>query len=120
MADDDRPAWRQGFDAIEAAVAPRLEELVKTEQFQVAMGLVTSAQKAVQQRAERNMRRALHLWNLPAGSDVTRILNEIGKLQRDVRELTRRLDASASGGKGGSDAGNGRTAGSPRTRAAGR
>lgn len=89
---DDRPAWRQAFDTVEAAVAPALEQLVKTEQFQVAMGLVTSAQRSVQERAERNMRRALHLWNLPAGSDVTRILNEIGKLQREVRELARRVD----------------------------
>src|SRR5689334_19616043 len=97
---DDRPAWRQGFDAIEAAIAPRLEELVRSEPFQIAAGLVSSAQRDAQQRAERTMRRALHLWNLPAGSDVTRILNEIGKLQRDVRELARRVDEREEGRDG--------------------
>ena len=100
MADDDRPAWRQAFDTAEAAVAPALEQLMKSEQFQVAMGLVTSAQRSVQERAERNMRRALHLWNLPAGSDVTRILNEIGKLQRDVRELAKQVDATKGAANG--------------------
>ena len=119
MADDDRPAWRQAFDTVEAAVAPALEQLVKTEQFQVALGLVTSAQKAVQQRAERNMRRALHLWNLPAGSDVTRILNEIGKLQREVRELSKQLDAVRPGDTPGKGVANG-AGGSPRARATGR
>ena len=110
---DDRPAWRQGFDAVEAAIAPRLEELVKTEQFQIAAGLLANVQRSAQARAERDMRRALHLWNLPAGSDVTRILNEIGKLQREVRELARRLDER----EGVTDGSNGRrAAGSPRTR----
>jgi hypothetical protein len=113
---DDRPAWRQGFDAIEQAVAPRLEGLMKNDQFHVAMGLATQAQKAVQTRTERAMRRALHLWNLPAGSDVTRILNEIGKLQRDVRELSKQVDAA----KGVSNGATGRDTGSPRARAAGR
>lgn len=113
---DDRPAWRQGYDAIESVVAPRLEGLMKSEQFHVSVGLLTQAQKAVQTRAERSMRRALHLWNLPAGSDVTRILSEIGKLQREVRELSKQLDAV----KGGSNGATGRNAGSARSRAAGR
>ena len=105
--------WRQGFDALEAAVAPRLEELVKSEQFQIAAGLLTSAQRAAQARAARSMRRALHLWTLPAGSDVTRILNEIGKLQREVRELARRVDEQGEV----TDGSNGRRpAGSPRSR----
>jgi hypothetical protein len=89
---DDRPLWRQAFDAGESAIAPLLEDLTCNEQVHVAVGLATQAKKAAQRRAERSMRRALHVLNLPAGSDVTRILNEIGKLQSDVRELSKRLD----------------------------
>ena len=37
-------------------------------------------------------RRVLHRLNLPAGTDVTRILNEIGQLRRQVHELTVELD----------------------------
>jgi polyhydroxyalkanoate synthesis regulator phasin len=111
---DDRPMWRQGFDAVEQGVAPLLEDLMKNDQFQVAVGLVTQAQKALQTRAERSMRRALHLWNLPAGSDVTRILNEIGKLQREVRELSKQVEAERGVANGAA----GRGAGSGRARAA--
>ena len=89
---------------------------MKSEQFQIATGLVTSAQRALQQRGERSMRRALHMWNLPAGSDVTRILNEIGKLQRDVRELARRVDEQREV----TDGNERRAAGSPRARTTGR
>jgi uncharacterized coiled-coil protein SlyX len=36
----------------------------------------------------------LHSLNLPAGSDVTRILNELGQLKRQVRALTAELEAA--------------------------
>jgi hypothetical protein len=63
---------------------------------------MSRAQSEVRRRSERTTRRLLHLWNLPAGSDVTRLLNEIGALQQQVRDLTRELnDANAT--KGGSN-----------------
>lgn len=105
---EERPLWRQGFDAVEGAVAPRLESLMGSDRFAVTVGLVTQAQQAAQRRAERNMRRVLHRLNLPAGSDVTRILNEIGKLQREVRSLSRQLEAAKEGTKDGGDTGNAR------------
>lgn len=114
---EDRPLWRQGYDVAERAVAPRLEALVGDERFAIGVGLVTQARRAVQHRTERQMRRTLHLFNLPAGSDVTRLMNEIGKLQRDVRELSRQLAVEkkevADGGSGGGNR-------APRSRAAGR
>jgi hypothetical protein len=87
------PLWRQAFDAAERVATPQIERMLRNEAVQITIGLATQAQKAAQARAERQMRRALHQWNLPAGSDVTRILNEIGDLQREVRALATRLDA---------------------------
>ena len=40
----------------------------------------------------RATRRVLHRLNLPAGTDVSRILNEIGQLRVQVRELSNELD----------------------------
>ena len=103
---EQQPRWRQGFDAAERAVGPRLQTLVNDERFAIGVGLLTQAQRAIQQRTERQMRRTLHLFNLPAGSDVTRILNELGKLQREVRELSKqvatvRKEVADAGGGGG-------------------
>jgi uncharacterized membrane protein len=66
--------------------------MVRSESFAVAVGLVARVQRAVQQEAGRTTRRLLHQLNLPAGSDVSRILNEIGQLRRQVRELTVELE----------------------------
>jgi hypothetical protein len=101
---EDRPMWRQGFDTVERAVAPRLTEVVNSEQFAIAAGIVTRVQRTARRSAERTTRRLLHLANLPAGSDVTRLLNEIGALQAQVRELSRQVErqrAEGSTGRGG-------------------
>jgi hypothetical protein len=91
---EERPVWRQGFDAVEAAVGPRVKAVVASEPFAVAVGIASRAQHTVQQRIERTTRRLLHLANLPAGSDVNRILAEIAQLQRQIVNLTRQLDRS--------------------------
>lgn len=88
----DQPSWRQGFDALEQQLSPRLESLVQSEQFAIAIGLVTRAQRSVEAEAARTTRRVLHRLNLPAGTDVSRILHELGQLRVQVRELSGELD----------------------------
>jgi hypothetical protein len=86
------PSWRQGFDAVERAVSPALESLMQSEQFAVAVGLAARVQRAVDGELARSTRRVLHRLNLPAGTDVARILNEIGQLRMQVRQLSAELD----------------------------
>jgi hypothetical protein len=93
MAQPETPQWRQGFDAVERQLSPVLEGIVQSEQFAVAIGLAARFQRAVQDQMERSTRRWLHAMNLPAGSDVTRVLNELGQLKRQVRELSTQLEA---------------------------
>lgn len=88
----DIPPWRQGFDAVERQLAPRLEALVRSEQFAVVVGLTARVQRAVEEEMARSTRRVLHRLNLPAGTDVARILHEIGQLRVQVRELTAELE----------------------------
>jgi hypothetical protein len=89
----DQPLWRQAFDAAEKAVAPQLEALLRDERFAIVAGLVANAQRDLERRSEQATRRVLHRMNLPAGSDVTRLLQEIGALQREVHQLRRQLEA---------------------------
>jgi len=65
---------------------------VQSEQFAVAVGLAARVQRALQEQATNSTRRVLHGLNLPAGTDVARILNELGQLKRQVRELSTQLD----------------------------
>ena len=86
------PKWRQTFDAIEREVTPRLDTVIRSEQFAVATGLAAQVQRRVAKQAARNTRRVLHMLNLPAGTDVTRLLNEIGQLKAQVRTLSSQIE----------------------------
>jgi hypothetical protein len=86
------PSWRQGFDAVERQISPRLEAVVQSEPFAIAVGLAARVQRAVEGAMARSTRRVLHRLNLPAGTDVSRILNEIGQLRVQVRALTDELE----------------------------
>ncbi|MEO5724916.1 MAG: hypothetical protein ABIQ39_00680 [Ilumatobacteraceae bacterium] len=102
----DKAKWREGFDAVEQVVTPRLDALMHSDQFAVVVGLLARIQRGVEQEAARSTRRVLHRLNLPAGTDVSRILTELGQLKLQVRDLTHKLavaegrtiDASASEG----------------------
>ena len=96
----DRPIWRQGFDAVEQQAAPRLEALLHSDPVAIAFGLAARLRHVVEDEARQSTRRFLHGLNLPAGTDVTRILNELGELKRQVRELTAEIEHDGRGTRG--------------------
>lgn len=94
---EEQPIWRQSFDAVERTIGPPLTEVVNSEAFAVALGLAAQVRKRAQQQTERVTRRLLHQANLPAGSDINRLLAEIGKLQNQVRELSKQVEQREQG-----------------------
>ena len=87
------PLWRQAFDAAERAVAPRAEELVRTEYFALATALARRARNVAGTSVQGLTARARHRVNLPAGSDISRLRTQIGSLDREVRRLTIQLES---------------------------
>jgi len=88
----DKPLLWRVFDTAEGAVAPRLEELVRTGGFAEALGLAARAQAGVRRGLEARSRRLWHLVNLPAGSDVAHLRRQIAGLDRELREVRRALE----------------------------
>jgi hypothetical protein len=87
------PLWRQAFDAAERAVAPRAEDVVRSEAFSLATALARRAQNVAGNSIQGLTARAWHLVNLPAGSDISRLRAQIGSLDREVRRLTLQLES---------------------------
>lgn len=94
---EEQPLWRQSFDAVERTIGPPLTEVVNSEAFAVAVGLAAQVRKQAQRQTERLTRRLLHQANLPAGSDINRLLAEIGKLQTQVRDLSKQVEERGQG-----------------------
>ena len=85
------PLWKQVFDSVEARVAPVIDDLMKREDVLTAVVLAQRTRGEVDRRVERTSRRMLHLLNLPAGSDVNRLLAHIARLEREIGELRNEL-----------------------------
>lgn len=89
---DGRPLWRGAFDRVERAVGRPLESVVAGHPFNDLLVLVFRAQGAMYDAFEHQTRAILHLWNLPARSDVTRLHRQVGALSAEVRALAERLE----------------------------
>ena len=95
MAESSAPVWKQLFDAAERTVGSRVNEFARSENYAIVVGLAARLQREAADRSERMSRQFLHMANLPAGSDVNRLLTQIAKLEREVRELRKQLDDEA-------------------------
>ncbi len=91
MAQQSSPLWKQLFDVLDRRLSPTINELAKSDDVGTVIALGHRARSKLAQRLEASSRRVLHLWNLPAGSDVNRLLEHISRVEREVRDLRNQL-----------------------------
>lgn len=85
------PLWKQLFDAVDERVSPTINELARSDEAATLIAFGRRGRSELDRRVEQFSRRALHLVNLPAGSDVNRLLDHIARLEREVRDLRNAL-----------------------------
>lgn len=89
-----RPPWRQFFDSWEQAVAPGLQDFTASSGFRDVMAASAKINADMAREFERMSRQWLHLWNLPAATDVRALRRQVASLERELSELRRELPAS--------------------------
>jgi hypothetical protein len=86
------PLWLRTVHRLERAVGEPLEAALHSDTY---FDLITEMLR-VKARTGRTLesvsRRALHLLNLPAGSDIRRVREQIGRLERQIAVLSKELD----------------------------
>jgi hypothetical protein len=90
------PLWHKVVARVDDVVTPHADALVRSEAFAVAAGLAVRTRRDAGRGLEGVSRRVWHLLNLPAGSDVNRVLGQIASLERQVRLLEKRLSDARS------------------------
>jgi hypothetical protein len=88
----DRPNLRDIYDRLADQVGPQLADLTASDRFADVVEVVDALRTRATNELQRSSRRFLHAWNLPAGSDVTVLRQEIGALERTVRSLARQVE----------------------------
>ena len=72
-------------------LAPQANQVTHSEEFAQAAALLAGVNKAVRTELNKLAARAWHAVNLPAGTDVQRLKQQVGSLDREVRLLSLEL-----------------------------
>jgi len=86
------PLWKKAYDTAEKQAGPLLAKLLANPTVIEAITLGTAIQKRASEDAAELIRRGLHGVNLPSGTDVRKVSNQIAGLERQIRQLNRRID----------------------------
>lgn len=88
----DRPVVLRTVSKVDSFVAPTIEGIVQHEVVGLGMAVAVRFRRGLTQRTERLSRHVLHALNLPAGSDVRRLLAQLAMVEREVRELNKAVN----------------------------
>jgi hypothetical protein len=90
----EQPLWLKTVHRLERAVGGPVESVVRSDRYFDTMAKVKKTRRKAGSVVEGLSRRGLHLLNLPAGTDVKRMREQMSRLERrldqisyDVRDL---------------------------------
>jgi hypothetical protein len=86
------PLWLKLVLQAERAVGRRVESAVHSNAYFDAVAELTRARAQVIGTVEGVSRRALHLLNLPAGTDIRRVREQLARMDRRLVQLSKELD----------------------------
>lgn len=82
-----QPLWLRAVYRLERAVGERVESAVRSEPYFDAVAEFTRLRNKAIGAVEGVSRRCLHLLNLPAGTDIRRIRQQLARMERRLNEL---------------------------------
>ncbi|MGZ4194236.1 MAG: hypothetical protein ACXVRW_17475 [Solirubrobacteraceae bacterium] len=86
------PLWLRAVHRFERALGNPVESLVHSDEYFDLVTEVHRLRARTGQTLEGISRRLLHLLNLPAGSDVRLVRQQLARVERQLAELTEDLD----------------------------
>ena len=87
-ATNDRPAWLDAVLKLERAIGSRVESVVTSDEFFDFTAQANRARKRFSETFEGFQEEWLHLFNLPAGTDVRRLREQLSRVERELEALT--------------------------------
>lgn len=84
------PVWRRTVDTVDNRVSERLAQVVRNDNFAIAVGVLLRGRREVQNRVGSATTSVLHAFNLPAKRDLDRLLRHVATLEREVLALSDR------------------------------
>jgi hypothetical protein len=96
----NQPLWLRAVIRLERAIGEPIESAVHSDTYFDLVSTTTRVRHKVTGTAEGISRRCLHLLNLPAGSDIRSMRQQLARMERRLNQLSHdvaELDESAAG-----------------------
>jgi hypothetical protein len=87
-----KPLWLRAVIRVERAIGEPVEAAVRTETYFDVMTKVTRTTKTVKRKASGVSTRGLHLLNLPAGTDVRNLREQLARMERRLNQLSEQVE----------------------------
>lgn len=84
----NQPLWLRVVLRLERAVGEPIESAVRSDKYFDLVSTTTRVRKRVTGAAEGVSRRGLHLLNLPAGSDIRRMRQQLARMERRLNQIS--------------------------------
>jgi hypothetical protein len=82
------PLWLKAVHRLERAIGEPVEAAVRTDTYFDLVTKATRATRSAKRTVVGTSTRALHLFNLPAGSDMRRMREQLSRMERRLNQLT--------------------------------
>ena len=86
------PLWLKMVLRAERAVGNRVEQAVHSDAYFDVISELNRGKGMLTGRVEGLSKRIWHLANLPAGTDVRRVREQLARMERRMNELSKELD----------------------------
>jgi hypothetical protein len=82
------PLWLKAVHRLERAIGEPIEAAVRTDTYYDLVTMATRATLTARRTVVGTSTRVLHLFNLPADSDVRRLREQLSRMERRLNQLT--------------------------------
>jgi hypothetical protein len=102
------PGLRDVYDRFEKLATPLADDLTRSQGFAEVVAVLTGVNRTVRAGLSRLTASGWHAVNLPAGTDVKKLRQQVGALDRDLRLLSldlqrARREVARRGGSAGTE-----------------
>ena len=84
----NRPLWLRAVLKLERAIGEPVESAVRSDVYFDLVSVTTRVRRKAGGVAEGASRRCLHLVNLPAGSDIRKLRQQLARMERRLDQLS--------------------------------
>jgi hypothetical protein len=86
------PLWLTLVLRLERAVGARVEEAVHSDPYFDVVAELNRAKRQLTDVVESVSKRGLHLLNLPAGTDIRRVREQLARMERRLLQMSKELE----------------------------